>query len=76
MGRMNVSIYMKGDYEEKPQFWAEKNKANSKPNKANFKRDDGFSAYYTRDCHGPSGLAMTFYRKEERYVIGESVANF
>jgi hypothetical protein len=22
------------------------------PNKANFKRDDGFSAYYTRDYHG------------------------
>ena len=28
-----------------------KNKPNSNPNKANFKRDDGFSAYYTRDCH-------------------------
>ncbi len=27
-------------------------KPNSKPIKANFKRDDGFSAYYTRDCHG------------------------
>ena len=22
------------------------------PNKANFKRDDDFSAYYTRDFHG------------------------
>ncbi|MHC4631443.1 MAG: hypothetical protein ACYS9C_09235 [Planctomycetota bacterium] len=22
------------------------------PNKANLKRNDGFSAYYTRDCHG------------------------
>ncbi len=30
------------------------NKPNSKPNKANFKRDDGFSAYYTRDRHAVS----------------------
>jgi len=28
--------------------WGSKN---TNPNKANFKRDDGFSAYYTRDCH-------------------------
>jgi len=44
---------------------------NTNPNKPNFKPDDGFSAYYTRDCQGPpgygeglcrdeSGLAMTF----------------
>jgi len=36
-----------------------KKKPNSNPNKPNFKRDDGFSAYYTRDCHDPSDLAMT-----------------
>jgi len=30
-GRMGVSIYMKGDYEEKQRFGFEKNKANSKP---------------------------------------------
>jgi len=38
------------------------------PNKPNFKPDDGFSAYYTRDCHvaeftlsaAEGGLAMTF----------------
>ena len=29
-------------------------------NKANFKRDDGFSTCYTKDCHGPWSLAMTF----------------
>ena len=30
---MSVSIYMKGDYEEKAVVLARKNKANSKPNK-------------------------------------------
>ncbi len=38
-------------------------------NKPNFKPDDGFSAHYTRDCHGAEftlsaaegGLAMTFW---------------
>jgi len=41
---------------------------NTNPNKPNFKTGDGFSAYYTRDCHGPEftlsaaegGLPMTF----------------
>jgi len=39
------------------------------PNKPNFKRDDGFPAYYTRDYHvaeftlsaAEGGLAMTFF---------------
>jgi len=31
----------------------------TKPIKANFKLDGGFSASYIRDCHGPLGLAMT-----------------
>ncbi len=33
----------------------------TKPNKANFKRDDGFSAYYTRDCHGRPKLKSGMY---------------
>ena len=36
MGRMSLSIYMKGDYEDLCGFGLRKNKANSKPNKANF----------------------------------------
>jgi hypothetical protein len=35
------------------------NKANSKPNKANLEWNEGLFAYGARDCHGPSGLAMT-----------------
>ena len=35
---MNVSFYMKGDYEETAAVWAQKNKANSKPNKPNRQR--------------------------------------
>ena len=39
------------------------------PNKPNFKPDDGFSAYYARDCHvaeftlsaAEGGLAITFF---------------
>jgi len=31
----SVKSYMKGDYDNKPAGGAEKNKANSKPNKAN-----------------------------------------
>jgi len=42
---------------------------NTNPNKPNFKPGDGFSAYYTRDCHvaeftlsaAEGGLAMTFF---------------
>ena len=34
MGKMSLSIYMKGDYEEFHALKAAKNKANSKPNKA------------------------------------------
>jgi len=32
MGRISLSIYMKGDYEEMWRFGLGKNKANSKPN--------------------------------------------
>ena len=40
---MSVSIYMKGRYEGKPEIWLKKNKANSKPIKANFiVVNDGF----------------------------------
>jgi len=35
MGRMSLSIYMKGNYEEFHALRWRKNKANSKPNKAN-----------------------------------------
>ena len=38
-------------YENKSNWTLGENKPNSNPIKANFKRDDGFSAYYTRDCH-------------------------
>jgi hypothetical protein len=37
-GKMSVSIYMKGDYEDFQAFGRRKNKANSKPNKANLFR--------------------------------------
>jgi len=36
MGKMSISISMKGDYEEFYALGRRKNKANSKPNKANF----------------------------------------
>jgi len=35
MGKMTLSIYMKGDYEEFHALRRRKNKPNSKPNKAN-----------------------------------------
>jgi len=35
MGKMSVSIYLKGYYGDFCGFWRQKNKANSKPNKAN-----------------------------------------
>jgi len=38
MGRMSLSIYMKGYYEDFYGFGRRKNKANSKPNKANLFR--------------------------------------
>ena len=31
----------------------------TKPNKPNLKWNEGLFVYYARDCHGPSGLAMT-----------------
>jgi len=36
MGKMSLSIYMKGHYEIFFDFVRRKNKANSKPNKANY----------------------------------------
>jgi len=50
--QMNVKSYNTKAYENKSNWTLSENKPNSNPNKANFKRDDGFSAYYTRDCHG------------------------
>jgi len=35
MGKMSLSIYMKGDYEEFYALRRRKNKPNTKPNKAN-----------------------------------------
>jgi len=35
MGKMDISVYMKGDYEDIYGFVRRENKANSKPNKAN-----------------------------------------
>jgi len=40
MGKMSLSVYMKGRYEEFYALGRRKNKANSKPNKANF--GDGY----------------------------------
>ncbi len=52
--QMNVNLYNTTDYENKSNWTLGKNKPNSNPIKANFKRDDGFSpqgvprtAYYT-----------------------------
>jgi len=39
MGKMNVSIYMKGYYEDFKAFGLRKNKPNSKPIKAKFKQN-------------------------------------
>ncbi len=48
------------------------------PNKPNFKRDDGFSAHYPRDCHGAEFtlsaaegvLAMTFFGAFRQVAAG------
>ena len=40
--KMNVNINTTKDYGNKMAFGLRKNKPNSKPNKANFRRDDGF----------------------------------
>jgi hypothetical protein len=50
--KMDVNIYYTEGYENKRRRGLRKNKPNSNPNKPNFKPDDGFSAYYTRACHG------------------------
>jgi hypothetical protein len=52
IGKMNISISIIRGYENKYNWTLSENKPKTKPIKANFKRDDGFSAYYTRDCHG------------------------
>jgi hypothetical protein len=44
---MNVNVYFIEDYENEPPSGPKK----TNPNKPNFKRDDGFSVYCTRDCH-------------------------
>jgi hypothetical protein len=52
---MSVSVYKKGDYEEFHVLKALKNKAN----RTQTRMERGLFAYGARDCHGPSGLAMT-----------------
>jgi len=49
MGSMSVSIYMKGYYEEFCGFGRRKNKANSKPNKANRRPLAGNLKHETRN---------------------------
>ncbi len=46
---MNANLFATKDYVNKTAFRPKK----TNPNKPNFKRDDSFSAYYKRDCHGP-----------------------
>jgi len=46
--QINANAFLQKDYENETTFRPEKNKPKNKPN---FKRDDGLSAYYTRDCH-------------------------
>jgi hypothetical protein len=48
---MNVSSILTKAYEYKSNWTIGQNKPNSNPNKPNFKRDNGLSAYYKRDCH-------------------------
>ena len=47
---MNVNPYMKGDYGNKPPNGAPKNKANSKPNKANFRVSQQIKGGQSGDC--------------------------
>jgi len=42
MGKMDISVYMKGDYEDIYGFGRRENKANSKPNKANLSSPPDF----------------------------------
>ncbi len=48
---LDVNFYSTKDYENQGRLRAP---GKQTQNKANFKRDDGFSAYYTRDCHAVS----------------------
>jgi hypothetical protein len=67
--QMNVKTYNTRAYENKHNWKLGQNKPNSNPNKPNFKPGDGFSAYYTRDCHvaeftlsaAEGALAVTFF---------------
>ena len=47
--QMNVNKVLTKDYKNKSNCSLAENKPNTNPNKPSFKRDDGFSAYYTRD---------------------------
>ena len=57
---MNVNLYVIEDYENETAFRLKK----TNPNKPNFKRGDGLSAYYTRDCHSPPGYGEGLCRDE------------
>jgi hypothetical protein len=59
-----VSFFYTKDYENKSDWTLGKNKPNSNPDKPNFKPGDGFSAYYTRDCHDPPGYGEGLCRDE------------
>jgi len=55
--KMSANVYVIEDYENETAFRPKK----TNPNKPNFKPDDGSSAYYTKDCHGPIPAKSRFW---------------
>jgi len=65
---VSISVYMKGYYEEKTAVLAQKNKANSKPNKANlYSHGTGF--YRIGGVWNRATLAIVGQRRESKILI-------
>ena len=71
--KMNVNSLITKDYRKNDAFAVPENKPNSNPiqtqTKPIFKRDDGFSAYYTRDCHGATAAHYANLEPGTRRVL-------
>ena len=70
--KKSVSIYTKGYYEELCSFGRRKNKANSKPNKPNLRRDDVFGVEGLRLPQSRRSFAMTlvgYLKKQSQFEV-------
>ena len=73
MGEMSLSVYMKGEYKVFCGFMWRKNKANSKPNKANFKQIYGLLGLLEERLPPRNDVPRRVFSKGCREVVAKTM---